>query len=468
MQTLILRQRSLRLIVLIAGLLFLLTAAQLSTTYAQADLEVDVSSIDVQLNFPENITFTLDARSDGAQIVEAELLYGGARSDARTIVPVEVTPGQQISVQHILNTQVYHLTVGTDLAYSWLLRDAEGNEFETPTETLVYFDTRFDWDERAERNVTIYWYAGGSSFGDQLIDIAVSSLEQLEGEIGKTIEDPVKIYIYQDTNDMRGALRSNSVDWVGGQAVPSLGLIIGAVAPGDLSEAGRIIPHEISHQVLHQAVENPYGGTPLWFDEGLAVHNQATPDFGFTAMIDEAARNDQLIPLEALAASFPADPNRAVLSYAQSHSVVEHIIATYGTEAIADLVDAFAIATPLDDALEEAVGKSIDELDAEWRSTLPPAEEQRSLIGSPATAPASRFSGEPVVPQSDGSPPPLPAPDNASFDQPFTFNGDSGDIPAEPGLMFAPWLGVSVLLVGCLGMVAVTGVVLFAVFRLAR
>ncbi|NJL34669.1 MAG: hypothetical protein HC893_13455 [Chloroflexaceae bacterium] len=351
------------------------------------------------------------------------------------------------------------------MTYRWIVRDTAGNVLETEPQLVTYQDTRFPWQERTDRGVTVYWYEGGDAFGDELIGTAGRALDRLQAELGATVTDPIKIYIYANGADMRDALRSNSVEWVGGQAFPSLGIVLGIVAPGNIAEARRIIPHELSHQVLHQALDNPYGGWPLWFDEGLAVFNQETPDASFPVMLDEAARNAELIPLEALAASFPADTERALLSYAQSGSVLAYIINEYGTEAIREMSDGFREAEPVEEVIQDVFGKTIDEFDAEWRSTLPaprvaPAPPQRG----PARAPVDRFTDEPIIPGSQtgrGLP---------GFGLLSQQNDDDTDLP--PGVAdgggLPPTSVLAFIAIGCAGLLVMTGIVLFVTVRVLQ
>ncbi len=364
----------------------------------RAQSPIDVLDTGVALQFPAQITFQLETESSDADIVAVTLLYGASRSEALTMAELSIEPARRVDLVHELDTQVYYFAPGTDISYRWLIRDAAGNELLTPIREFVYHDERFNWQSRSERNVTVYWYEGGDSFGEALIDTSTRTIERLQDEIGATVEEPVKIYVYANGNDMRSALESNEVEWVGGQARPALGLIVAAIAPGDLVEVSRIIPHELSHQVLHQAIENPYGGAPVWFDEGLAVHNQEVLDAGFPDLVNEAAIAGRLIPLEALASSFPADPQQAYLSYAQSHSVVEYLFATYGEERVTELVQAFAQAMPAEQAVPTVLGMSVDDLDAAWRESLP-VEARPSQLANPssASAPPARFDN-PVLP----------------------------------------------------------------------
>lgn len=374
-----------------ALIIALLLAAPASARPAAA---ISVLASEARPDFPTAITFELTAEAaDG--IAAVQLLYGPARSEALTVVDLPVTPGPRVELSHTLDTSVYYFPPGTELAYSWLVTDAAGNELASEPRSVLYHDDRFSWSERSERNVTVLWYRGGEDFGQELVDVTTRTLDRLEREIGAALDLPVRIYIYADTRDMRGALESNSVEWIGGQAHTDLGIIIGAVAPGDSAEIQRLVPHELSHQVLHQATDNPYGGAPIWFDEGLAVRNQELRDQGWDEMVAAAAREGRLIPLEALAGSFPADPEQALLSYAQSRDVVEFIVATHGEAKLQELVAAFAAATPVDEALPTVLGRTVDELDADWRATLPPQTEDAPLSAAPQTAPPERFAEDP-------------------------------------------------------------------------
>lgn len=442
-----------------------------SSAAAQAENEpaaIEVLSSTATPEFPNQITFALEAVSPAAEIVEAELLYGAARGSSLTIVPLEVEPDQAIAVEHVLDTRIFYMPPGVELTYRWILSDSEGNTLESAAQTITYHDTRFAWQERTNRGVTVYWYEGGAAFGDELIGTANRTLDRLQEEIGATVTEEVKIYMYANGRDMRGALRSNSVEWVGGQAFPSLGIVIGLAAPGNVAEVRRIVPHELSHQVLHQALDNPYGGWPLWFDEGLAVYNQETEDAGFSLLLEQAARGNDLIPLEALASSFPADTDRALLSYAQSHSVVAYIIDAYGTEALQAMVDDFKAATPLETVMQDVFGMSVDAFDAEWRETLPePVTAPRQQEGGPTRAPASRFSGEPVLPgERSGTRPPHPAPALAGNPMPLTPLEQAGVV--EPPLQVNSVALITLLASTGVGVIGAGAVVMVVALRLSR
>jgi hypothetical protein len=440
--------------------LILLTLAALlaAPAYARQGGAMSVTTSEARPDFANQIVFSLSAESSAADISQVQLLYGATRNDALTIVDLPMSAGRSVSLAHTLDTQVYYYPPGTDMTYRWVIRDAAGNTLESEPQHFVYADERFSWSERTVRNVTIYWYEGGDAFGEELAGAVDRALSSLQSELGAEISQPVRIYIYATNDDMRSALQANSAEWIGGQANPTLGVIVAAIAPGDDAEVRRIIPHELSHQVLHQAIENPYGGAPPWFDEGLAVHNQEVRDSDFDQLVTQAASENRLIPLEALSSSFPADPNQALLSYAQSRDMVEYILNTYGEAKLQKLTDAFANATSVDVAVQEALDRTVDDLDAEWRKGLPQPSGPAPDLAGPQVAPADRFSDPPVLP--DGmAPVGGPAPSQPFEQRPSAFIGWLESLPA--------WATLSAAAVCCVSGVIMLGAVLLVALRLA-
>jgi hypothetical protein len=429
-------------------LLLLLFLGSLSPLQAQGTIAVQQDS--VVANFPVNVTFSLEATSSGAEITEVQLLYGAERTGVMSIVELPVVPGERVNVEHEVDLQVYYWPPGTAMVYRWVIRDSVGNVLETEPVPFNTHDQRFDWSERTERNVTVYWYEGGDAFGEELMATTTRALDSLQTILNAQIDQPVRIYVYANNRDMRSALQANEVEWVGGQANTQLGIIVAAIEPGDTSEVRRIIPHELSHQVFHQAVDNPYGGDPLWLNEGLAVYSQETADPGFDELVDNAAREGRLVPLEALAASFPADPDLAYQSYAQSRSMVEYIIDTYGTEKMQALLAAFREATPVETALQEVLGVGVDELDTAWRATLPAQELEPAVEDGPVSAPADRFEGD--VPQ--------PGP-------PVIFEEETDNRPAIVAWIegLPTWVSLSLAALICVSVIGVFGVGLLFFLR---
>ena len=107
------------------------------------------------------------------------------------------------------------------------------------------------------------------------------------------------------------------------------------------AQISRVVPHEMTRLITYPASKNPYNTLPTWLDEGLATTNQETPDLRLRPLLYDAVTNGTLIPLSALNSPLPLDADKALLSYAESESVVGYIFNAYRPGTMAALVAAF-------------------------------------------------------------------------------------------------------------------------------
>jgi hypothetical protein len=126
----------------------------------------------------------------------------------------------------------------------------------------------------------------------------------------------------------------------------------------------------VVHLIIAQATANPFNSPPPWLDEGLATYYQEVKDPRFDRVLNSAVQGGTLIPLRALNAGFPDDPNLALLSYAESESVVQFIIEQKGQDRMAALINVFRDGVSYDQAVQKSLGISLDELDREWKAWL--------------------------------------------------------------------------------------------------
>jgi hypothetical protein len=169
-------------------------------------------------------------------------------------------------------------------------------------------------------------------------------------------------------------------DWVGGQARPELGAVVIAVPPeqGYASRMKRYLPHEITHLLVYQLVTPiGYRYVPEWLDEGLATANERLPTPEYALALEEARKAGQLLSVEELCIPFSPDPRTAMLSYAQSASVVQFIRQRYGADGIRKLLSAYANGASCTSGVEEALEISLDKLESDWRISLEPKARWR-------------------------------------------------------------------------------------------
>ncbi|MCB0166687.1 MAG: hypothetical protein KDI79_20835 [Anaerolineae bacterium] len=327
-------------------------------------------------SFNQAVTFSAEA-SSSSEIVDADLFYRVVGQLATSRNQGEFTPGTTVNATYTidLTEPINYQPPGTELEFWWKFVDADGNELKTEPETLNYLDDRHTWQTLENERLTLGWYSGDDRFGETLFERANEALDTLEADFGATIENPIKIFIYGSQPELLDAMSAGAQEWTGGAAYTDYGVVVMGISPGQLDWGLRAMTHEMSHLVIHQATDNPFGGgdtLPRWLDEGIAVYNEnrSELDEQFKQLFELAVANNNLMTLRTLSSPFPSDTLQANLAYGESGAVVKFMIDTYGPEAMADLLAVFAEGALYDEALEQAIGLNMDQLDNNFRASL--------------------------------------------------------------------------------------------------
>jgi len=388
------RRAPLSLLLVLASLCALGTLAAAATAPSPAPAAVAVLTDLARPNFPEGITFRLTATSP-ATIERVELYYAVVGQETLNLETPDFEPGRVVTLAHEVDLDGGELPPGVELTYHWRLIDTDDGSYETETGRVAWDDTRFAWDTLASDLVTVHSYEREAGFNQTVLDSATRTIDRLQTDYGVRLGDPVRIWIYAASDDLYGALPPNSEPWLAGAAYPALGLILGIVPPDDSLEIGRLIPHEISHLVLYQATLNPYNTPPTWLDEGLATLVQEEPERAYPLVLSAAVQEDRLDSLHALGGLFPYDTDDALLAYAESLSVVRFILREHGEEGLARLIAVFREGVTDEQAVEQALAMSLDDLNAAWQAAL--AADDGSLIGAMDGTGGGRFGADSVA-----------------------------------------------------------------------
>jgi hypothetical protein len=359
-------------IALITSALLLL----LSPSLVVAGDDIAVIASDVEIDFPSQAEFTLEAESY-VEIIDVRLYYQVDMMNYAEVVSegwAEFTPANKIEANWVWDMENASLPPGAEVTYWWMIEDADGNRFETSPEIMHFDDEHYLWQSLTNTvpqggELTLFWYEGGDSFARELMDTCKEGLARLTQDIGTYPERPIKIYIYASTSDLQGAMIFPQ-EWTGGAAFTGFSTIAIGISPVRLDWGKRALVHELTHLVVHQATFSPYGQLPVWLDEGLATYNEGELDPVFRSSLEEAILEDELISVRSLCSPFSAETEKALLSYAQSYSLVEYLLDNYGQDSMLDLLTILKQGNTYDEALTEVYGFDIDGLDALWRGTL--------------------------------------------------------------------------------------------------
>jgi hypothetical protein len=320
--------------------------------------------------------FTVEAESN-VDIVDARLYYQVDRMNYAEVVSegwADFAPANRIEASWVWDMANASLPPGAEVTYWWMVEDDDGNRVETSPETIRFDDNRFAWRSLTSSvdqggGMTLYWYGGSDSFAQELMGTCEEGLASLTQDIGTYPEKPIKIYVYESTGDLRGAMVF-SQEWTGGVAFIDFGIIAISISPSQIEWGKGALLHELTHLVVHQATFSPYGQLPLWLDEGLATYSEGELDSDLRSSLNRAISEGTLISVRTLCSPFSAYTDKARLSYAESYSLVKYLLDSYGQDKMLDLLTVLKQGSTYDEALSEVYGFDIDGLDAGWRATL--------------------------------------------------------------------------------------------------
>ena len=376
------------------------------------------------LHFPDRIDFTRSA-SSSSDIVVAEVEYGletaACATDVSRAAPEDYQPAGTIEVEWTWDMrQTGSLPPGAQLWWRWHLVDAAGSEVRTPTETITWIDDLHSWQTLSEGGISLHTYAAAPAMARQLLGAAVDGAARLRTELGPLPTDDVNVYIYEDTQAMADAILFEP-QWTGGMAFSEFGTIILGISEQDLEWGLNAVEHELAHVIVGNLVSACYSRLPTWLSEGLAMVAEGGLDADSQRLLDEALRDDAFYPVRALSDGFTEDPGRASLAYAQSYSLVTHLLDVYGQASMLALLDAAQAGLRPDAALEEVYGFDSDGLDQAWREWIgarpSPATTARSAATPtvmptypPVSGPPLAITATPVPYQPPTAPPASGAP----------------------------------------------------------
>ena len=335
--------------------------------HAQNQLNVITNSADIR--FPTAIDFRLHA-SNSVPVNDVRLRYTIAAITLAKVTSesyVKLVPGTDVDVEWTMDMRrTGGLPPGTKITYWWVLTDKDGKTMQTDPIVMQYDDGRHRWPSVTDGQVTIYWYSGADQFAKELLEIAKTSIKNMGGETGLTLEYPINIYLYASYDDLKGAMVFPQ-DWVGAVSYMDLQTVIIGVPAYNTEYSKVALRHELNHQVTRQLTNNPYCDIPVWLSEGLAVYAEGDTSYTRTSALKEPTEKNALISVRSLCSPFSTDGDLAKQSYAESYSIVEFLISKYGQNKMLELLGAFKQGSTLDDALLKVYQFDTDGLNKLWR-----------------------------------------------------------------------------------------------------
>lgn len=335
-------------------------------------IRAEVTGDQPVLAFPNTITFQMQAAS-AADISSVVLEYGDMEQTCGQVVAKafpQITPGKSIQAQWTWDMrQSGSLPPGAQIWWRWRITDATGQETITNQKTVVWLDNVHSWQSLSKGNIRLHWYASSQGFAQQLLDAADSGLARVEKDAGLSDDQPVDLYIYPNSNDMRDAVLYEP-SWTGGVAFPEQNIVIIGIESSQLDWGRLTEVHELTHVLVGHFAFTCLGGLPQWLNEGLAMYSEGPLDPQFQKPLDQAIQSDTLLSVRSMSGPFSGESGQAALSYGEADSLVSFLLQGYGHGKMTDLLLALRDGDTVDEALTTVYGFNIEGLEAAWRTSI--------------------------------------------------------------------------------------------------
>lgn len=360
-------------LLLLLGLLLLPAAGRVA---AQELLE---AQSDASYTFGQTMHFTLRAKTT-EPVSHAALFFTTPQLDSTYVVELDVAPSRAISLTHEVPLSQVQFSPFTTVTYWWRLETGE-TSFDVPAATLAYVDDRFSWTALAGPHATVYWTGEELETGQVALDVIARSWPRLSAVIPVDTAEPIAIYVYPGSAELRSALLLTGRDWVGASADPELGVaLVTAVNPRTAAlDLGRSIPHELTHLLLYRATGAGHDNVPRWFEEGLATMMEASRPPDQDQLVQDAIASQEARSLAELCRTFPVTEAHSGLAYAQSASVVGYIQTEYGNHALTEMIRAYGDGADCESGVRRVLDISLADLEAEWRDAKRPLSPLETL-----------------------------------------------------------------------------------------
>lgn len=327
---------------------------------------------EVVFDFPNSILFTADLGSN--MIIKKARLHYGSNQDScgKTggIAYPAFDEGKRIDLNWEWDMRLSGgEPPGATIWWFWEVTDTQGNVTFTNLKEKIWLDDQHNWKTLSEGLIRLHYFHTDSSYGEELKNTAVQALQRLENDIGIAPVDPIDLYIYSSTQEMRDAIFYEP-GWTGGLAYPEYNILTIGIDPLNM-EWGKVTEaHEMTHVLVGDYTFSCLGSIPTWLNEGLAVYGEGGPNSMEAAHFEQNRMDDSLLSFKVLSGGFSEDPSVADLSYSQSYYMVEYLLSTYGKTKMLALLQELKNGEEIDESLKMVYGFPLAGFEDEWRSSL--------------------------------------------------------------------------------------------------
>lgn len=294
--------------------------------------------------------------------------------------------------------------------FHWSINDVDGNFIETAEQHFIYNDPTREWLKAETPLLRLYWFGYPEEFGQIAMEGMYAVRERHEIGFGGGLSYVPIAVLFADVESF-AEFRSGGTDAaarLAGFTSNDLGMTVqrfierGNASSCPIRAAAQdqtvewlynmtvsTITHEITHLYQHDFHVNG----PTWFTEGGATWFSLDPERGRQEGLRDRASDVDLPTLQGTGPGYRIDraPNGCnALAYWMGTSFYNFMYGTYGLAAIGQWHELLSNNLRMDDALVQVTGKTLAELERDWRIYL-------GLAPDPYVRPTEPYAFPPTV-----------------------------------------------------------------------
>ncbi len=352
----------------------------------EGDAEWTVAANTFTSNYPNGMTFTIQASSDKGEITSATAIWSHAPRQIRRRPAEEYNPDTETFTAVWLAEESTPPWVMVN--YRWRFVDAEGNVYTTEWYMdEEYADNTSQWSRYESEDVIVFVQKGlPEETGQTVLDAMAAQRETYRQAWGDLLSNKPRAILFANRQDF-AAWRSGSTNPnVIGETRSDWGGMVQVVSGGGIVDlAYGTVLHEVGHLYQEEFAGAGFAAGS-WWTEGSATLFELNQQYDYEMRVRNLAAQDELPAL--LSGTGPNPTGRGPdgigrYGYDVGYTFWKWMVDTYGLDMHRQVIEGVATGLQRNEVLERELGMSIGEIEREWRLWLGASGEAPTLIPTP-------------------------------------------------------------------------------------
>lgn len=355
---------------------------------ATGDAEWTIVENTFESFFPNGFEFTVKVSSTGGEVEAATVVWSHApRNVTRRAAEYDEANDSYVAIYPGIAEASLPPWVAVN--YQWRFTDSAGNTYTTAWYMgEEYSDANNNWSRYESEDIIVFVIEGlPDNTGQLTMDAMAAARETYVQAWGAQLPNKPRAILYANREGyMQWQRGTGSAPLVVGTTNPEWGATVQRIAGGDIIDLtwGTIV-HEVAH--MYQAQFAPAGfAAGTWWNEGNATFFELNQQYDYEQRVRNLASRNQLPALldgtgPGQNSTGPDGLNR--LGYDVGYTFFKWLVLNYGLETHYAIISRVRTGENRNAILEEVLGMTAHEIEAQWRVWLGASPDAPTLIPTP-------------------------------------------------------------------------------------